>query len=257
MSNNLKAQSKKHNIGVEKESSLHKTLKFHYAGSPNRLEVPCGSYVCDGISGKGELIEVQIGSFGPIKEKVRSLCEENKLRIIHPIIVNKTISVYDKDNKFIRSRRSPRSGSPWDLFNALIYDPILPSIKNIRIELVLIDLEEVRIMDGRGSWKRKGARIKEKHLTGFHDSIELADLRDYYRFVPFEKEETFTAKSLAERISPRKPSSKTPAGFEVNSSGISLVLARKTLYVLLKLGLIERTGKEKQAWVYKRVHWTA
>jgi len=56
-------------IGTSNESSLHRTLKFQYTGPGGKTEVEAGEFVADGIRKDGEYIEVQTGSFAPLKKK--------------------------------------------------------------------------------------------------------------------------------------------------------------------------------------------
>ena len=219
-------------IGTKKESSLHRSLKFQYSGSDGDIETLANSYVCDGRTGKGELIEVQIGSFGPLKEKIETLTKNNKVRIIHPIIAQKHIQLYSEDGSLKWERKSPRKGSIWDLFKALLYAPELPLLKNLTIELAVIDIIEKRTDDGKGSWRRKGVSINDRSLGVWHESVKLKSLRDYRQFIPIRKNKPFTVKVLRE------------------TAGINTVLARKTLYVLTKIGLVERIGKQGRSIVY-------
>ena len=222
-------------IGTQKESSLHRSLKFRYSGNDGSTETPIGDYVCDAQTSKGEIIEVQTGSFGPLKEKARKLCLRGKVRVIHPITVKKHIELYDAAGRLLHRRKSPRHGGPWDIFKALVYAPELPLLKNLTIELALIDVAEKRIDDGGGSWRRKGVRIADRFLGAWHQSIILKGPKDYCQFIPFEKNEHFTARCLGEK------------------AGINKALAQKTLYVLAKMGLVERIGKQGKAFVYRRI----
>jgi len=224
----------KKSIGTRKESSLHKSLKFHYSGTGGETEKAAGPYVCDACTSEGEFIEVQTGSFAPLKEKVKALTSTGKVRIIYPVAVQKYIELYDSRGCLIRRRKSTRKGSLWDLFDALIYAPELPLLKRLTIELAVIDVVEKRIDDGKGSWRRKGVRIVDRFLGAWHQSVCLKSLKDYRQFVPFRKNERFIFRRLAEK------------------AGISTALARKTLYVLTKIGLVEKTGKQGNAFVYKR-----
>lgn len=220
-------------IGTERESGLHRTLKFRYAGAGGRVESTLEGYVCDGISREGEIIEVQTGSFGPLKRKAKDLAVLGKVRIIHPVILRKYIEVYDTKGNRLYRRRSPRRGSEWDLFRALIYAPELPETPGVSIELALVEVLEKRIRDGRGSWRRGGISIGDRDLIAWHGSVLLKRKRDYRRFVPFGDRERFTVKDLAEK------------------TDIDPALAGKTLYVLQKTGLVKRVGKKGRAWVYE------
>ena len=219
-------------IGTERESSLHRSLKFQYSGKEGITETISGTYICDARSDKGELIEVQTGSFGPLKEKVKSLCRKGKVRIIHPIAVQKHIELYDSEGGLVHRRKSPRKGSTWDLFKALLYAPEIPSLKNLTIELVLIDLVEKRINDGKGSWRRRGISIVDRIQEAGHGSVILKNQKDYLQFIPFKKSEQFTVRDLCKK------------------AGINNNLARKALYVLEKMNLVERTGKQGNAIIY-------
>jgi hypothetical protein len=226
--------SKTKNIGTYKESSLHNALKFRYAGKSGKQEVCVESYVCDAVRENGEIIEIQTGSFAPLKEKVLNLALYNKMRIVHPIIKTKMIELYDEDNNLLRKRKSPLKSSPWNIFNVLLYAPELALKKNIIIELIFLDITEIRKDDGKGSWRRKGVSVADKIINSTSDSIELKTKKDYQFFIPFSKDETFTSSDLAKKAM------------------ISPALAVKTLYTLTKIGLVSRIEKKGRSWIYKK-----
>ena len=219
-------------IGTKKESSLHRSLKYRYSGD-GETETLAGSYVCDACTSDGEYIEVQTGSFGPLKEKAKNITKTGKLRIIHPIIAEKTLETRDDKGRLLRRRKSPRKGSEWDLFDALLYAPEIPLYKNLAIELAVVEVIEKRVDDGKGSWRRKGISISDREIGAWHHSVVLKGPKDYYRFVPFKKNEEFTVRALGEK------------------AGIDVSLARKTLYVLTKMGVVERIGKQGKAFLYR------
>jgi Fic family protein len=100
--------------------------------------------------------------------------------------------------------------------------------------LAVVDIVEKRIDDGKGSWRRKGISIADRSLAAWHHSIVLKRPKDYCRFIPFSKNEQFTVRELGEK------------------AGINVAIARKTLYVLAKIGIAERIGKRGNALVYVR-----
>jgi hypothetical protein len=219
-------------VAARNESSLHRALKFRYAES-GETETPVGDYVCDGLSGDGEYIEVQTGSFRPLREKVKFLTQNGKVRVIHPITSQKQIELYNPDGSLLRRRKSPLKGSSWDVFKALLYAPELPLQKNLAIELAIVDVIEKRLDYGRGSWRRSGVSITDRLIGAWHQSIVLAKPKDYKQFIPFRKNESFSVRDLAEK------------------AGINVGLARKAVYVLAKMGLVERIGKRGNALLYK------
>jgi hypothetical protein len=227
-------RAKSRSIGTEKESGLHRALKFRYTGARGKTEAGIGAFVADGISEDGEIIEVQTGSFGPLKRKIKDLTARGRVRIVHPVIINKIIDVFDTEGNKRYRRKSPRKGSEWDLFYALLYAPDLPRTPGLTIELALVDVVETRIQDGRGSWRRKGLSIAGRELTACHGTVALTSIADYRRFIPFTRGEEFTSGDLKEKAHIQRP------------------LAAKALYVLAKIGLVKRVGKKGNSWIYTR-----
>jgi hypothetical protein len=220
-------------IGTEREGSLHRALKFRYSGEGGATEVVRGGYVCDGVNEQGDMIEVQTGSFGPLKKKIPLLLLQGPVRLIHPIILRKTIETWDEGGALLRSRRSPRKGSAWDLFDALIHAPELPLLPGLSLELVMVDVVEKRVLDGKGSWRRRGASIVDRSIAEYHETRVFTTPGDYRFFLPVKAGESFTAKSLGEK------------------GGIAPEKAGKALYVLSRIGLAERAGKAGNAYVYR------
>ena len=221
-------------IGILNESSLHRTLKFSYTGIKGKTEVKVGGFVADGIKKDGEYIEVQTGSFAPLPKKIKEFVKYGKVRIIHPIALAKRIEVYGTDGKLLYRRKSPVKGSKWSIFDALIHAPLLPLTLGVTIEIVMLDITEKRIKDGKGSWRRKGISLHDRELAFWHESILLKKTADYLQFIPFKKGEEFTSSLLSEQ------------------TGIDKWTARKALYVLTKLKVVKRNGKIGSSWVYER-----
>jgi len=230
----------KPSIGTRNESSLHRALKLQYAGYRGKTEIKAGEFVTDGKRADGEYIEVQTGSFAPLEKKLKKISKNAKVRVIYPVFVKKIIEVYKpsrgrkKCGKLLYRRKSPLKGTQWDIFDALVYSPKLPLIKGVTIEIVLLDITEKRIKDGKGSRRRKGISIYDKELILLHESVHLKKTADYRRFVPFMKNEVFISSLLAER------------------AGIAKRTARKALYVLTKMKIVKRIGKKGNSWKYVR-----
>jgi hypothetical protein len=229
----------KNTIGTKNESSLHRTLKYRYTGLKGKTEVETGEYIADGIDPDGEFIEVQTGSFAPLKDKVKEFTALGKVKIIHPIALNTIIEMYEcknngKPGKLLYKRRSPRKRTLWSFFDALVYAPLLPLTRGLRIEVVLVDVTEKRINDGKGARRRKGVSIMDRELTSLHESVLFKKKSDYLRFIPFKKGWEFTSAMLAE------------------TAKITGETARKTLYVLTKMNMVSRIGKKNNLLVYVR-----
>jgi len=225
-------KAKDSGIGTKCESSLHRVLKFRYSGAGS-TEKEVGGFIADGVNQQGEFIEVQIGSFAPLKKKLAAFAKLGRVIIIHPIVINKYIEVFDDRSKYLYRRKSPRHGCEWDLFYHLVHAPELAAQRGIGIELALVDITEKRIRDGKGSWRRRGMSILDRELAAWHGCLNLNCPRDYRRFIPFADNEEFTAAQLAEK------------------AGIDTGLSRKTIYVLKKIDVIRKTGKQGRAALYQ------
>jgi hypothetical protein len=218
-----------YNIGTKNESSLHRALKFRYADS-GKTETGRDGFVCDAIGPEGEAVEVQTGGFAALKNKIPALAAKGKVRLVYPVIVNKTIELYDTEGNLLSRRKSPRKGTIWDLFRELIYAPALVRLPRLTIELALVDVCERRVNDGKGSWRRKGISIEDRSLESWRENVVLKNKAGWRRFLPIAGE--FTVKQLAK------------------NANIRTDLARKTLYVLEKAGFVEKLRKEGRSWVF-------
>ncbi|MCL2190646.1 MAG: hypothetical protein FWB79_01505 [Treponema sp.] len=221
------------NIGTAHETSLHRQLKLFYAGGDGRTEVEIAGFVADAVNAGGECVEVQTGSFGRIRKKAGELAALCGIKIVHPIMATKYLEVFGADGRRQSLRKSPRSGNIWDVFAVLVYAPELPLLPGLEIELALVEAVEERVCDGKGSWRRRGLSIRDRRLLALRERISLQKPADYLRFVPFARGEEFTVGTLGER------------------ARIRARLAAKTLYVLTRLGVVERTGKRGNAYVYR------
>lgn len=221
-------------IGIKKERSLHAELKRRYAGENGKVEEPIGSFVCDAVRDDGEIVEIQSGNFGAIKDKIAFLVRSATVRLVFPIALVRWIEVYSTDGALIRRRKSPRRGTEWELFGALIRAPLLPLLHGLSIELALVEETEVRVDDGRGSWRRKGVSVTDRKMETLRGRIVLNSVSDYRALLPPSLDSLFTVKDLAK------------------AAGIRPVLARKALYVLSRIGIVREQGKQGNAKQYVR-----
>jgi hypothetical protein len=79
----------------------------------------------------------------------------------------------------------------WDLTDKLIKEV------NFSLEVLLIDEEEIRSNDGSGSWRRRGASIKDRTLISVNTRILFENSIDFLKLLPEKLDKTFTNKELA------------------------------------------------------------
>jgi hypothetical protein len=227
-------------IGKLNESGLHAALKAHYAQPGDRLESVVGGFVID-IVREGEppqLIEIQTGNFGALKPKLAALLDAHRIRLIYPLAAQKWIVRIDTAGVLLSRRRSPRPGSPLDIFRELVYIPTFVGHANLTIELIETSQEEIWRDDGAGSWRRRHWSIADRRLAALGSAHTLKSTADCFALLqsalndPLPDEFTIsdvTARLIAPRLKP---------------------LIQPSLYALHKMGAITRTGRRGRAFSY-------
>ncbi|MHA1669569.1 MAG: hypothetical protein ACTSV5_03215 [Promethearchaeota archaeon] len=219
-------------IGTLNESSLHRELKEIYKNPGDEFEVKVGKYFIDIVRNK-LLIEIQIKNFSAIRSKLENLLQHHKVLLVHPIIRDKWIlSVGIKTNQVIRRTLSPKHCSFENIFEELLRIPHLISHPNLIIELVLIQAEEIRINDGKGSWKRGRWSIQDLKLVKILENKVYSNPKQFLNLIPEDLNVPFTNKKLANYL--KKP----------------IKLARMTTYSLRKMGLIKVVGKQERSLLF-------
>jgi hypothetical protein len=219
-------------IGCLNESTLHADLIENYRIAGDQLEVPFGGYFVD-IVRQDVLIEIQTAHFNSIRDKLGALLKISDVRLVYPIPALKWIVTNDLDSRVIRRRRSPRRGAILDLFKELVCMPWIVSNEHFSMEILFIEMEEIRCNDGKGSWRRGGVSILDRRLVAIQDRLRLTCPGDYLALLPSNLPAPFSSKDLA-----------TLAGICANH-------ARKMIYVLHHSGAISMTGKIKNLPYYR------
>jgi hypothetical protein len=216
------------------EHSLHLDIKEWYSLLGDKFEVKVDDFVIDVVRG-GLLIEIQTRNFSAIKSKLASLVEKHRVRLVYPISGRKWILRITERSEVISRRRSPRKGKLVDLFYELVRIPSLVDAENFSLEVLVIEEEEVRCNDGKGSWRRRGVSITDRKLINVTDRVLFKNSKDFLRFLPEDLDELFTNKMIARK------------------TGISITLARKVTYCLRKMGAIVNVGKNGKELMFRRI----
>jgi len=213
-------------INLYNESSLHADLKSWYAQPGDLIEVPVNGHIID-IKRADLLIEIQYRNFNTIKKKLSKLLSDHPVRLVHPIAEVKWITrlPVDASTPLVR-RKSPKKGRPEHIFVELVHIPELMRHPNFSIEIIMIEQEERRLNDGKGSWRRRGWSITDHKLIKVIDSLSFESPQSYRKFIPPELAQPFTNRELS------------------NTLSISLNLAQRMVYCLRKMDIIKVIGKK-------------
>lgn len=218
-------------IGTLNEKPLHASLKQWYAAPGDQVEVPLGGYFVDLVRGD-LLIEIQTASFGSIRKKLRALTRTHRVRLVHPIAVERWIVKQPRRGEPGSRRKSPKRGRLEDVFVELVSFPELLGDANLSLEVLLVQEEEVRRFDGRRKRRRDGWITHERRLLDvierrvFHGPADMAAL------VPQDLPEPFLTSDLA-------------AGLRCPRW-----LAQKMAYCLRQMGAIAPVGKQGNSIAY-------
>jgi hypothetical protein len=221
-------------INLQNESSLHDALKRWVARPGDRLEAEVDGFVIDVVR-KGLLIEVQTGGFTSIRRKLRDLVSAHRVRLVFPVAREKWIvRVCPETGQVLGRRKSPKRGTPREVFDELVRIPDLMSHDNFGLDIVMVQVDEYRCRDGEGSWRRRGDSIRGRELLGVLETLEFRQPGDFLRFVPPDLDEPFTNRQLAA------------------AAEIRVFDAQRATYCLKKMGALSEVGKQGNALLFAR-----
>lgn len=220
-------------IGTLSEKSVHAILKNYYEPDEDKQEIPIGNYVADIYTGS-EIIEIQTRQFNRMRDKLASFLPLYPVTIIYPIPREKWLIWIDEESKEMSNKRkSPKKGNPYMAFTELYKIKIFLKDPNLRLKLILTDMEEYRLLNGWSQDKKKGSTRYDRIPTALVEEVEIQRVEDYMQFVPYELEEPFTSRDFARAV-------KIPAS-----------LSGTVLNLLHYVGAVERVGKKGNAYLYR------
>lgn len=187
-------------IGTLREKPLHASLKRWYSRSGDRIEVPVDGFVIDLVR-EDLLIEVQTRGFSSMKQKITTLLDlGHRVRVVHPIPIDKWIVKVDADGTVLSRRRSPKHGNPTDVFAELVSFPNLLADPRLEIDVILTNEEEYRRYTPNRSWRRKGWTIEERRLIDVVDTLLISNTDDLAALLPAGLSDPFTTADLATEL---------------------------------------------------------
>ncbi|MBE6631914.1 MAG: hypothetical protein E7623_04355 [Ruminococcaceae bacterium] len=223
-------------IGTLKEKTLHSVLKFFIEPDPSFHEVKVGRSFADIKNSEG-IFEIQTGSLDKLNTKLASFLKQGeKVTVVCPLPHIKRIAWIDGESGELSAfRKSPKKGRLSDCLPEL--SKIRSHLKepNMRVMILLIDMDEYRNLDGWGKGGKRGSTRNERIPTEIADCLILEKPSDYSLILPKGLGEVFTAKDM-----------RKATGFGQRKCGFSLKL-------LTELGIIEHFATEKRAFLYRRI----
>lgn len=220
-------------IGTLSEKSVHAILKNYYEPDEDHQEIPIDNYVAD-IYAAGEIIEIQTRQFNKLRDKLEAFLPLYQVTVVYPIPREKWLIWIDQESgELSKKRKSPAKGNPYVAFPELYKIKMFLKDPNLKLRLVLIDMEEYRLLNGWSKDKKKGSSRFDRIPTELVEEVEVNCLEDYMQFVPCELEGSFTSKEFAK------------------AAHIPVSLAQTVLNILYHVGTVTRVGKKGQQYLYE------
>ncbi|MDO5131578.1 MAG: hypothetical protein Q4D81_01190 [Eubacteriales bacterium] len=228
----------RHGIGMLSEKTLHAVLKFYMDPNEDHHEIPVDSYVAD-IFHDGRITEIQTARMDALRARLHCFLPQYPVRVVYPLPAQKWVVWVDpEDGSLIKRNRSPFRGSFYHAFRELYRLRPFLSDPRLSFELLLIDMEEYRLLDGWSRDKKRGSHRYERIPLRLVDRMLLTCPQDYMQFVPDGLPEPFTSADFSKKAGIRAARGQ--------GSGVSTILL-----LLTELGVLERVGKKGSAWLYR------
>ncbi len=214
------------------ETTLHRQLKARFGPeSGGCSEVAVGRYRVDAMGPDGVLVEVQSKGLGTLRTKLSGLLADHEVRVVKPVVIGRrVVRRARRDGPDLSARSSPKRGALIDVFDDLVGLASVFPHANLRIDVLAVEIDEVRISLER----RPGYAVADRRLREVVTTVSLREAGDLWALLPGDWSERFTTRNLAERLG-------RPAGF-----------AQRVAYCLRLAGAVDTLGKDDRRRVYAR-----
>lgn len=221
-------------IGTLGEKTLHAAVKYYIEPDPSCHEVPYLGFVADILNADG-VTEIQTRSFERLRRKLEVFLDEGPVTLACPLPHLKYVQWLDPATGEVSGRRkSPKTGRPWHILPEL--DRIREQLEhpNLKLRLMLFDMDEYRNLDGWSRDRKKGSSRRERIPLALYRELWLEKKADWQALIPPELPNEFTRQELARA-----------ARFSQRQSAAAI-------RVLSGLGLCSQHGKRGRAYLYRR-----
>lgn len=220
-------------IGTLSEKALHAALKAYYEPDAESREISLGGFVAD-IVGEDGIIEIQTRGFERLRDKLTAFLEAARVTVVYPIVQKRWLCWVDPETGEVEpKKKSPKKEIPFDVFPELYKIKKHMQHPNFTLRLAVLESTDYKYLDGYGEKKKIRATRGERIPDALLDEITLRTPADYLALIP-ELPEPFTTKDLAKAVK-RKISA-----------------AQAAVNVLYTVGAIDRVGREKNAYLYRK-----
>ena len=222
-------------IGVLSEKTVHAVLKNYIEPDTTYHEVKIEGYYAD-IAREDEIIEIQTRNFNTLRRKLDVFLKRGFVTVVYPIPYTKWLSWLNEETGEISNRRkSPKKGSFYMAFYELYKIKGYLKHPNLRIHIIMMNLEETRILNGWSYDKKRGSTRYDRIPIELVDEVYIDNVIDYLKLVPNTLNFGFTSKDYQKETK------------------LTQSEAQTALNVLNYVGAVERIGKSGNSFLYKKI----
>jgi hypothetical protein len=220
-------------IGTLSEKTVHGVLKNYFEPNEDNQEVALDGYFADIYNEQG-VIEIQTRSFNKLREKLSVFLNHYPVTIVYPMPYNKWVAwINEETGETSGKRKSPRHFNEYDAFFELYKIKSYLTNPNLKLKLVLMDMEEYKLLNGWNDTKKKGATRYDRIPLGICKIVSIDQPEDYMQFIPYELDTSFTSKDFAKAC-------------KINEKTAGLVLN-----ILFYIGTVKRKGRKGHSYLYE------
>jgi hypothetical protein len=221
-------------IGTLSEKTIHAILKNYLVTDESCHEIKVGNFYADIVDENG-IIEIQTRSFDKLRRKLDVFLDLSPVTIVYPIPHTKWLRwVNEETGEISPPRKSPKTGTPYMIFPELYKIKSYLLNPNLRLHIILMDLEEYRLLNGWSKDKKKGSTRNDGIPTALVDEVIINNTVEYQKLLPENLPENFTSKDYQK------------------ASGLRLKDAVTALNILNHVGTVKRIGKKGRAYLYSK-----
>ena len=103
---------------------------------------------------------------------------------------------------------------------------------NLHLKIVLLDMEEFRLLNGFGKDRKKGSSRYERVPLAMVEEVSIKKKEDFIQLVPRGLKEPFTSLDYAKKAC------------------VSISIAQTALNILNSLNIVERRGRTGHSYLY-------
>lgn len=223
-------------IGTYGEKTVHSVLKNYFEPYADGHEQKIGGFVAD-IVGEDGIIEIQTAGFERLRKKLDAFLQVSRVTVVHPIPRYKwLIPINPETGEQGRKRKSPKMGTPYDIFPELYKIKPFLTHENFRLCIVMLDVDEFRQppeTEGLKRGRRRGYVRYDRIPKELVEEIHINCKSDWQYFLPEGLPEEFTSKDFGAL------------------SGVGQKYASFVLNVLTAAEIVEIIGKSGRSYLYR------